>query len=194
MVAADVKTGLRYAFAPQNGSGDWVCVDEAFSGLSAGGGIDLLAVGCWVTSSHRALDDAALIINQRARRIRPTYPYVACEIKVSRADFKRELVKWPTKASHALRRCHYYLFATPTGLLHEHEISRSEADDRGLWLPEDAGLIEIGGDHTWNVRKPAPLLSEPEPLSRLEVAELLRRVINKPESTTTPEPPNGEGA
>jgi hypothetical protein len=54
MTAREVKDAIRrrhgFHFATPR-PGEWVCIEEAFSGFaSVGGGIDVLAVGVWRTA------------------------------------------------------------------------------------------------------------------------------------------------
>lgn len=185
MRAAEVKDALRR----RHGIEAWVCIEEAFGGwATSGGGVDLLAVGVWKTAKATGLVGAGSGEN--------TNPIVAYEVKVSRSDFRRELYGyvpgqnagwrtrargavpgWPLKAHWALERSHYFMFAVPKGLLKDEEVERREKpeDGKGLWLPPEAGLVEVdtGGCH---VRVNAPRRPAPPALSRHEVGELLRHV------------------
>lgn len=183
MKATDVKAALR----KRHSIDAWVCIEEAFSGFATmGGGIDLLAIGVWRSAKVAGLPGAG---RNDARN-----PIAAYEVKVSRADMRRELYgyrpgpnakswktrpvpPWPGKAAGALERSHYFVFAVPAGLLKDEEIERREppADGKGLWLPPEAGLVEVS-ERGCSARVEAPRRAEPEPWGRHEVAELLRHV------------------
>lgn len=201
MNAKDVKEAL----ARRHPRPQWVTIEEALSGWSSWcGGIDLLALGVWRSAKAPGLP-------RSGERIAPTKhrgavdcrnPIVAYEVKVDRADFRREIdgyqpkktwtksgryvrsrPPWPAKQRHALEVSHYFLFATPAHLLRPEEVERREpwGDDAprpgALWLPPEAGLIEVGGDGRCRVRVPAPSpRRNPVPLTAHEYAELLRRV------------------
>jgi hypothetical protein len=212
--AVEIKDVLRTRHGCHTGSREWVCIEEAFCGpQSAGGGIDLFAVGAWATAGAPGLSGAGKAHgewgpvemderNGRTTRTPPEddarWPLVAYEIKVSRADFAREVngtspghrsskspkPPWPAKAMYALDRTHYFMFAVPKGLLTDDEIERRSRPEKGLWLPPEAGLIEIDKDPATGllideVRVPAPRRI-PRLLKRNEVAELLRYVIDPP--------------
>lgn len=199
MTAAEVKAALSRRHGCNGSSGEWVCIEEAFCGFtSAGGGVDLLAIGAWQTAritgcpgsgkAHRH-GNAKDFAEHDAR-----HPVVAYEVKVSRSDFRRELYgyapgpntkwrtrpvpPWPRKAFFALERSHYFLFAVPKGLLRDDEIERRKrpGDAKGLWLPEEAGLVEVDG-RGCTVRVPAPRRAA-RPLTTGETAELLRHGID----------------
>lgn len=194
--ATDVEAALRRHHANQ-GTGAWVCIDEALSGYA--GGIDLLAIGAW-----RSSKTPALIVPKSGGAVDVTYPLVAYEIKVSRSDFRKELVgsemkrtkrgwsyghgPWPAKAERAIERSNYFLFAVPAGLLHDDEIERrapwqTETDallpvsaprKGALWLPEGVGLVEVSTKGV-RVRVKAPPRNA-QPLTRGENAEIMRRI------------------
>lgn len=195
MKAPEVKAAIARRHGSDNASGAWVCIEEAFSGFArSGGGIDVLALGVWQTAKLAGLPKAGRF-GAIGSDWDATNPIVAYEVKVSRADMRRELYgyqpgpkakpgtrsvpPWPTKQHFALDASHYFMFAVPKGLLKDEEINRREkpADGKGLWLPSETGLIEVdgGGCH---VRVDAPLRSSPKRRSRHEVAELFRHVTN----------------
>lgn len=197
--AADVVAALerRHGCGRQGlGSGEWVTIDNALSGFaSAGGGIDLLAIGVWRSAKAPGLPGAG----------RKTFnAIVAYEIKVSRSDFRRELYgyqpkpreprpfdlhdpstwqrrpqravpPWPLKAEHALRLSNYFMFAVPAGLLTDDEIALREkpTEGRGLYLPSEVGLVEVGADGRCRVRADATA-SDAKPLTAHMAAELIR--------------------
>jgi hypothetical protein len=194
--AADVKAALRRRHAGEA----WSVIEEAFCGFaSAGGGIDVLAVGAWQTASVPGLplcgkatskwDSASGQWIVRGAR----YPVVAYEVKVTRSDYRREVngyrpgpnaawgtrhvPPWPGKAYWALARSHYFVFATPPGLLKPEEYRRREwPDDGGLWLPAEAGLVEVlpSGVRVV-VRSPPPRPARP--FTPGEVGELIRHAL-----------------
>jgi hypothetical protein len=200
--ATEVKEALRRRHGADGGSGEWVCIEEAFSGWSSGGrGIDLLAIGAWQTAKAPGLPGAGrshlryVTGEGLDRSTDARYPIVAYEVKVSRADFRRELYgyepgegvrrwrsrpvpPWPGKARLALERSHYFMFATPAGLLTDDELALRERpeDGKGLWLPAEAGLVEVDG-RGCAVRVPAPR-RVPRPLTVAEVANLIRHAVN----------------
>ena len=60
------------------------------------------------------------------------YPRVGYEVKVSRGDLRRELLR-PGKRWRAVSMCHEFYFAVPPGLLSDAELAYDEPD----WKPED---------------------------------------------------------
>lgn len=219
MKAADVKAALRRRHGAETDSGEWVVVEEAFCGwTSGGGGIDLLAVGAWATAKAPGLPGAGRINAERRSPPRvldgdgtveeyvpprdedARHPIVAYEVKVSRADLRRELYgyrkgpnasyktrnvpAWPGKAHLALSVAHYFMLAVPRGLLTaEEEAQRgpwpadwlAAHDARPLWVPEEAGLLEVDSGGC-RVVVPAPR-RVPRPIERGEMAELLRHAV-----------------
>lgn len=202
LTSAQVEEALRR----RHPTGEWVCVDEAFSGFASygTGGIDLLAIGAWKTAKAPGLPGCGKV-NRDYRGNDPSdwqeidarNPLVGYEIKVSRSDFKREIYgytpgegasrssrrvpRWPAKAQFALERVHFFVFATPRGLLFDDEIARrepwgeGEAPRRGaLYLPAGVGLVEVDASGC-TVRQPAVLRPNPVPWTRHETHELLRR-------------------
>lgn len=102
----------RHHGAGINGSIEWAFAREIPT--STGGAqnrIDALAVNCWRSKA---------------------YIVRAYEVKISRADFLREL-RQPHKSATARDIAHEFVFATPKGMVDVHE------------LPIGAGLIEV--DH-----------------------------------------------
>lgn len=189
MTADDVRAALARFHGCDTATGEWVCLPEALAG--SGGGIDMLAVGVWQRASVPGLPGCGKCGGSKVR-YDTRNPIVAYEIKVSRADARRELVgyepseaarfrarsvpPWPGKARRALDLSHYFLFATPAGLFKESELGlrRPLADHRGLWLPEEAGLLEVAENGTCRVRIP-PARRAPNPLTRSDTALLLRQ-------------------
>lgn len=192
--AADVRDALHRRHSLR--AGEWVCIPEAFSGYNtASGGIDLLAVGAWRSAKAKGLPGAG---NTGKMNV-----VVAYEIKVSRADFRRDLYgyapqpgtrghrfhrsvePWPAKQYDALRLTNYFMFAVPRGLLHDDEIERREpwrAGDllgepprRGaLYLPAEVGLLEVDERGHCRVRADAPYRERDEWPTPLAF-ELIRR-------------------
>lgn len=166
------------------------------------GGIDLLAMGAWQSAKAKGLPSSG----RKARNdqtIDTSYPMVAYEVKVSRSDFRRDLygpgtkekprpyLAWPAKQTDALAQSHYFMFAVPKGLLKDEEIAmRSPGDQlsltggrgRSLWLPPEAGLIEVTESGRCEVRVDAPLRECPPPLPRSQIAELIRHAVDPAKS------------
>jgi hypothetical protein len=64
MTAAEVKEAVRRRHGCFGSSGEWVCIEEAFSGWSSmGGGIDVFAIGVWRTAKANGM--------HRPRRVSP---------------------------------------------------------------------------------------------------------------------------
>lgn len=118
--------------------GEWVLLRECFN-------VDALALQVWAGRT-------------------PRWRRVAYEIKVSRADFRRE-IRRPQKRRRALELSDQFYFAAPAGL-----IQRSE-------LPEECGLVEVGDDGVARVVRRAPVRPARD-LHRHEVAYLVRRRSN----------------
>jgi hypothetical protein len=98
--AADVKAALRRrhpAGYPDGSEGPWTCIEEWRN-------IDLLAVSAWASC-----------------RPYPPHARVGYEVKVSRSDYRRELIR-PRKRAVAVKVCHEFYFAVPAGLLTQPEI------------------------------------------------------------------------
>lgn len=85
------------------------------------------------------------------------------EVKISRADWRREL-KNPGKADPIARYCDYWSIVAPAGIVHRDE------------LPETWGLIELRNSKLEKVR-PAPRM-EPIALDRRFVAQVLRKAVD----------------
>jgi hypothetical protein len=185
MKAADVKAALKRRHGVDGTSGEWVAIEEAFCGwASSGGGIDLLAIGAWKSAKVPGCPGSG--------RGTACHPVVAYEVKVSRADYRREILgyepgpdasyrtravpPWPGKAFWALRRSHYFFFAVPEGLLTEEELARREPDGRKLWVPPEAGVVTVSA-RGCHVAVPARQ-REAEPLVAAEVAELIRHAVD----------------
>lgn len=95
MTAEEVKDALRRrhpAVAEYGGPGAWTTLEEWAN-------IDLLAFSAW--SSKKP-------------------PIVGYEVKVSRSDYRRELLK-PEKRTASVARCWQFWFAVPKGLLTKQE-------------------------------------------------------------------------
>ena len=94
--------------------------------------------------------------------LRDTSGYTAIEIKVTRADFKRDTVeKRRAWQSHTRR----FIYVTPKGLLNVSEI------------PEGCGLWEFDG-HRLTVAKKATINKTPTPFPRAVFDTMLYRVSN----------------
>lgn len=83
---------------PDGSQGPWTCLEEWAN-------IDFLATSAW--SSCRPF---------------PPHAVVGYEVKVSRSDYRRELVN-PGKRSRAVKVCHEFWFAVPFGLLKPDEMA-----------------------------------------------------------------------
>jgi hypothetical protein len=186
MNAQEVKEALHRRHGCNGGSGEWVCIDEAFSGYStASGGIDTLALGVWRSAKAPGLENLSQISNA----------IVAYEVKVSRSDFRRELygyqpgakasyrtkhvLPWPGKAYWALEQSNYFVFAVPVGLLKPEEIERREpGEKKELYVPAETGLVEVD-DRGCFVRVKAPLtLTNERPFLKHQTAELIRHATD----------------
>lgn len=123
MTAAEVKAALyrRHPATQDMGfrqvPGQWTCIEEWR-------GIDLMAWRAW-GGGYR----------------------VGYEVKVSRGDFRTELLN-PAKRKDAVSLCNRFYFAVPEGLLKPAEIAYVEPE----WRPEDFERVAcpgIGGMGNW---------------------------------------------
>lgn len=107
MTAAEVKEALRrhHPGGTFPMPGPWTCIEEWRS-------IDLLAISAWSSQGG--------------------YARVGYEVKVSRSDLRRELLR-PQKRSLNVAWCNEFYFAVPPGLLTAEEIAYQEPG----WAPED---------------------------------------------------------
>jgi hypothetical protein len=98
----------RYPATEANvpGGGPWTCLEEFRN-------IDLLAFAAWSTPTPRVTG--------------VTQPIVGHEVKVSRSDYRRELLK-PTKRRRAVKRCNQFFFVVPKGLLTKEELAWVEPE------------------------------------------------------------------
>lgn len=135
MTAATIVGALKARHHPSDG---WVALDE---------------VTCPAT--HRRIDLLAISIYEMTRRV------VAYEVKVSRADFMRELAD-PSKRSVAEGLAGECLFATPKGLIAPDE------------TPDGWGLVELCGSQLR--QKVAPRQRELTVVDWYDVAMILRRL------------------
>jgi len=95
VTAEEVKGALRGrhpAIAQYGGPGAWTVLEEW-------SGIDVIAFAAWSSVGP---------------------PIVGYEVKVSRGDYRRELLK-PSKRALAVKGCHAFYFATPKNLLTKEE-------------------------------------------------------------------------
>lgn len=190
LTARDVLDALRRRHGCETGNGKWSVVEEAFCGWnSSGGGIDLFAIAAWQSARVPGLAPSP---RGETHVPTPQHHVIAYEVKVSRSDYRREVngtgpsrthpygkAGWPSKASHALARSHHYFFAVPKGLLTDEEIDRPfpVPGDRGpLWLPPEAGLLEVGPKGGVTVKRPAPRRAA-RALTVGEVAEIIRHAL-----------------
>ncbi|VAW72231.1 hypothetical protein MNBD_GAMMA12-1661 [hydrothermal vent metagenome] len=105
--------------------------------------IDAFAINLWPSKKHRK---------------------IAYEIKVSRADFLKEL-KSPEKRQWASEISHQFYFIAPQGIIRTEE------------LPEGCGLLEVIDDTIIDVIK-APL-SEARDFSMTEMCAVARQAMNR---------------
>jgi hypothetical protein len=102
VTAAEIKAALRRrhpALSAGGFVGEWTCLEEFHD-------IDLLAFSAWSSRQYRR---------------------VGYEVKVSRADYRRELLK-PYKRVGAVAWCHEFFFAVPDGLLSAAELEFVEPE------------------------------------------------------------------
>lgn len=108
MTAAEVRDALRrrHPGTSRMGSrtvpGEWTCLEEFMD-------IDLLALSSWAGAKR-----------------------IGYEVKVSRSDYRRELLE-PGKRSLAVEWCHAFYFAVPDGLVTADEVEFVEPE----WEPRD---------------------------------------------------------
>lgn len=131
--AEDVKERLRgrHAGGFQGPMvGEWTCLEEWR-------GIDLLAISAWQSSKYRR---------------------VGYEVKISRSDLRRELLR-PDKRAHQVALCDEFWFAVPAGLLTPDEKAYVEPE----WEDEDfarrrcpAGCCKYRGRRGTFARVPVP--------------------------------------
>lgn len=103
LTAREVKDrllGRHPSIGVNGGPGEWTCLEEPF-------GIDLLAISAWGSSK---------------------FARIGYEIKISRSDYRRELLK-PSKRVVARALCNQFYMAVPAGLLKPEEIAWEES----LW-------------------------------------------------------------
>jgi hypothetical protein len=111
--------------------------------------------GPWtVIEEYRCIDVLAFSAWSSARR----YARVGYEVKVSRADLRRELLR-PDKRQANVEWCNEFYFAVPAGLLRPEEL----AFDEPIWQPEDwvgercpRGCAPNGRRKTTRLRVPIP--------------------------------------
>lgn len=117
MTADEVKDALRRrhpALQYIGGGwvpGAWVCLEEHYA--------DLVAFSCHATPASGAVPGVR-------------YPRVGYEVKVSRSDYRRELLK-PHKRRRAVEWCNAFYLAVPRGLLTKAELAYREPE----WAPAD---------------------------------------------------------
>lgn len=94
-------------------------------------GIDLLAISAWSSQGN--------------------YARVGYEVKVSRSDLRRELLK-PGKRTSNVAWCNEFYFAVPTGLMTEDEIAFTQPDWTPLDFRREPCPYSRYGDHKpgWN--------------------------------------------
>lgn len=147
MTAQDIHAALRKLWSSASnvkGTPEWVYLEEVRLGIGRGGEneqqVDAIVFNCWPSSGMTR---------------------IAVEVKLSRADYTREL-RTPWKRHAAYRLSNLLYFATPVGLLRLDEI------------PSDAGMIEVSDEGVAVVTAEAPWHESDAPTWRL-VASLARR-------------------
>lgn len=108
MTAADVRDALRRRHSATQHMGSRI-IHGAWTTLEEYRGIDLLAISAHASPS-----------SGRVRGVR--YPRVGYEVKVSRSDYRRELLA-PSKRSANVAWCNAFYFAVPSGLLATDELA-----------------------------------------------------------------------
>jgi hypothetical protein len=144
--AVEIITALRVHYAAPA----WAFVEQVgdATGYGASRHIDALAMGLWPS---RGLEIHGI------------------EVKISRNDWKRELLK-PDKAEPIAERCDRFYVATPAGLVDPFE------------LPPAWGLLEVRKDGKVHTVKAADK-REPKPLDYPFLAAIMRRVALVPSPT-----------
>lgn len=135
-----IRSALKNKFcAPE-----WVFLEEVQAQVAKGGlrSADAIAANLWDSRG---------------------YKIIGFEIKVSRADWLREL-KNPAKADAIAEMCDEWIVVTPPGVVQPDE------------LPQSWGLLELHGQRFMAVVKPPKLLGR-APLTRQFVASMLRRAV-----------------
>jgi hypothetical protein len=148
MTAAHILQRIVNKYEESSGAGQWIVLPEfRFStGFS--------------DYAERRID--VYVINTRPSE---RHARIAFEIKVTLADFKRELAE-PMKRKPALYISNQFFFVTPPALI------------APALIPPEAGLIETTGSDEWKVVLPAPLRdSYPPPWGM--VAMMGRRALEE---------------
>lgn len=142
MTAEEVKAKL-YGRHPGYGGqmpGPWTCIEELH-------GIDLVAFAAWSQPQPR-------VSGVKGQRI-------GYEVKVSRSDLRRELLR-PQKRAAAVAWCHQFYFAVPRGLLTADELAYEEPE----W-PDEAFTrtpCPLLAHHAWRRRRRKPRCEEIVPV------------------------------
>lgn len=118
MTATEIRDALRRRHPATQHIGNQL-IHGAWTTLEEYRGIDLLAI-----SAHASPGSG------KVRGVR--YPRVGYEVKVSRSDYRRELLR-PHKRAAQVMWCNAFYFAVPKGLLSDAELGFQEPH----WLPED---------------------------------------------------------
>ena len=99
--------------------GPWTCVEEWR-------GIDLLAFSAWQSADR--------------------YARIGYEVKISRSDLRRELLR-PSKRTRNVEWCNEFYLALPAGLLTEDEIAFVQPE----WTPHDFARVPCRYSHRGDV-------------------------------------------
>lgn len=170
--AEEVKTKLRGRHAATQSMGirtvpgPWTCIEELL-------GCDLVAFAAVQRPFHGPGHGTVATAK---------YPRVGYEVKVSRADYRKEL-RQPWKRERAISLTHAFYFAVPLGLLtpEEREHRGSQRDgQKTLWVPEDVGLVEVHGGGCRVVHQ-APVRLEPEPIDATLLGVCARHISSHPD-------------
>ena len=143
-----LTAGQVYAAVVQYHHPNAVVVGEVpdATGFDAKRRIDAIAIGCWPS--------------------RGLYVH-AIEIKVTRADLKRELFD-PEKAEAIAKHCDEFYIAAPVGVV-------ENVDD----LPPEWGLLEVRGEKTFKVRAGKRRKKKDSAMPREFFAAVVRAVVEQ---------------
>lgn len=152
MDAFAVVESLRKFHLPTDDAREWAF----FSELRVGTGYKMIRTGF---NPEQRIDAWAINLFPSKKHLR-----VAYEVKISRADFKHELVN-PEKRKTALRLSNQFYFAAPVGLVSVEEI------------PEECGLVEVKENGRLKWTKKAPICETDVPTWNF-LCSIARRATN----------------
>lgn len=148
IIAEDIMAALRvrFPFGPQK---QWVLMEQVRGGAGWDRRTaDAIALGMWQSSGHEL---------------------IGFEIKVSRSDWRREVLE-PEKADSILSYCDRWYVVAPKGVVPLDFGS-------GLAVPDGMGLLEYDGKRLTESKK-APKLA-PKPLTRGFIAQLFKGAFSQ---------------